>query len=330
MSPHVSVVVPTYDRRASLERLLRALAAQTYPLADVEVLVVDDGSTDGTAEWLAKARFPFELRGFGQAHGGPAAARNLGVRAARGALIVFLDDDVVPDPDLIATHVRRQTTGDTVVIGPMLAPKDWDRPAWIRWEEAKLYATYRRIESGRWPCTPRQFFTANASLPRERFLSSGGFDTTYRRAEDVELGYRLEDAGMRFVFEPNARVWHYPRRSFAAWRRTPYEYGRSEVRMDRDKGHDTLAVAFEEFQTKRHSLNRALARICVGRSFALAPVALALRAAVGVTDALRADRAAAAALSALYNLLYWQGVSDALGGRGAWSALGRAVPVGER
>jgi GT2 family glycosyltransferase len=315
--PTVSVIVPTFDRRASLQRLLDGLARQTYPLDAVEVVVVDDGSADGTREWLERARFPYRLRPLSQEHGGAAAARNRGVAEATGELLVFLDDDVVPDTEVVRSHVAAQRDRDTVVIGPMLAPTEWSRPAWIRWEEDKLHAVYRAMVSGRWPCTPRQFFTANASLPRDRFLAAGGFDTRFRRAEDVELGYRLRDAGMRFVFEPAARVWHYPRRSFASWRRTPYDYGRADVWMQRDKGHHALSVAYDEFQTKRHPLNRALARICVGRPAAFAPVSLALRLTVHASEAIGARRPASAALSALYNLLYWQGVSDSVGGRDA-------------
>ena len=67
----------------------------------------------------------------------------------------------------------------------------------------------------------RQFFTGNASLRRDSFLATGGFDPSFHRAEDVELGYRLAALGIQFIFEPSARVWHYPVRSFAAWRLTP-------------------------------------------------------------------------------------------------------------
>ena len=133
---------------------------------------------------------------------------------------MFLDDDVVPDPGLIAAHATahsRETA--VVVVGPMLPPDGWRRPAWIRWEEAKLVGQYEAMRLGRYACTPRQFFTGNASLARSWFSLSGGFDHGFGRAEDVELGYRLRDLGLRFVFEPKAKVWHYPQRTFASWRR---------------------------------------------------------------------------------------------------------------
>ena len=72
--------------------------------------------------------------------------------------------------------------------------------AWIRWEEEMLEVQYQAMLSGEYPCTPRQFYTANASLSRDRFLEVGGFDGTFKRAEDVEMAYRMRDRGASFVF----------------------------------------------------------------------------------------------------------------------------------
>ncbi len=329
-APAVSIIVPTFERQASLFRLLDALAAQSHPLADIEVIVVDDGSADGTPERLRAARFPFDLRPLSQAHAGPAAARNLGVGAARGDIVLFFDDDVVPAGDAVATHVAaHRATPNAVVIGPMLPPAGWRRPAWIRWEEQKLLAQYDAMDRGVYPCTPRQLFTANASLPRRRFVAAGGFDVTYVRAEDVELGYRLMAMGMAFVFEPAARVWHYPGRSFASWRTVPYRYGQADVAMHRDKGHPALQYALDEFHD-RHHLSRFVARLCVGQPVWRAVGTAALIGAVHVFGSLHHRRLAGAALSVLFNLRYWQGVSDSVGGPAVlWSAVAaRRLPRG--
>ena len=314
--------MPTYQRRESLARLLTALDAQSHPHDDFEVIVVDDGSTDGTREYLAGMRPAYAFSHFAQPNSGPGAARNLGVAHARGAIVVFFDDDVVPDPRAIAAHVAAHAAApNTVVIGPMLPPRAWPRPAWIRWEEDKLLEQYSAMIAGAYACTPRQLFTANASLERRRLIEAGGFDPTFARAEDVELGYRLRDMGSQFAFEPNAAVTHYPRRTFASWRRTPYQYGRGDVAMHRDKGHQALGLAFWEFH-RRHVLNRGLARLSVGRPLAFVPVTLGLRALVHVGDAVHERRVARAALSALFNLLYWQGVADGLGSRAeVWRAV---------
>ncbi len=316
------MVVPTFQRRESLQRLLDALAAQTYPHADFEVLVVDDGSTDGTREWLATLRTTYRVRPLAQAHGGPGKARNLGVAEAAGSIVVFFDDDVIPAPDAIAQHVdAHREKPDTVVIGPMLPPDDSRRPAWIRWEEARLLEQYRAMTAGEYECTPRQFFTANASIERQRFRDAGGFDAAFARAEDVELGYRLRDLGAHFAFEPRARVTHHPRRTFASWQRTPYQYGRVDVAMERDKGHQALILAYIEFH-QRHPFNRALAMLCVGRRVPFALATGALRATVVVADAVGAARVAQRGLSALFNLLYWQGVTEELGDREAvWRSV---------
>jgi hypothetical protein len=206
----------------------------------------------------------------------------------------------------------------------MLPARGWARPVWIRWEENMLLAQYKAMLEGLYPCTPRQFFTANAALPRGRFMESGGFDAGFARAEDVELGFRLRDRGMRFAFVPSATVTHYARRSFPSWRRTPYQYGRGDVVMHRDKGHRTLDLAYQEFHW-RHPLSRLVTRACVGRRAPSCIVRSSLAGIARAGDALGAERVALAALSALFNLLYWQGVVDELGDRRAvWRGVAAA------
>ncbi|MGH2355432.1 MAG: hypothetical protein ACRDJN_27810, partial [Chloroflexota bacterium] len=146
-----------------------------------------------------------------------------------------------------------------------------------------------------------------------QFLAAGGFDAGYKRAEDVELAYRLRDRGARFIFNPRADVLHYAWRSFAAWARTPYQYGRYDVLMHREKGHEALPCAFVEFH-QRHPLTRLMVRLCLGRPPLVQGAVLALRGVAAVADRARANRAATLALSGIFNLLYWQGVSDELGG----------------
>ena len=318
----VSVIVPTYNRRASLCRLLDGLASQTDPAAALEVLVVDDGSTDDTVRAVQDRETPRGLRLLSQSNAGPGAARNLGAAHASGDLLLFLDDDVVPEPALIAEHMSaHEGREDTVVIGPMLPPAGWSRPAWIRWEEDKLLRQYHAMQAGEWECSARQFYTGNASLPRALFERAGGFDVAFRRAEDVELAYRLRRLGARFVFRPEAAALHYPTRSLEAWKRTPYQYGRYDVVMQRKGEHGTLDNATREFHL-RHPYNRTLARLCVGRPAALRGATAALELLARALDTAGAQSAASAALSALFNLLYWQGAADELGGAAAlWQAI---------
>jgi glycosyltransferase involved in cell wall biosynthesis len=314
IDPDVSIVVPTHNRCAGLYRLLCALSEQSFPRSRFEVVVVDDGSTDATADVLRTTTVPYALRSLSQSNSGPSVARNHGVQQARGRLILFLDDDVVPVPGLISAHVEAHgEANDVVVTGPMLAPPDsFPQPVWDRWDAAKLDEQYRAMLAGVYPCTQRQFFTANASLHREMFLKSGGFDPTFLRAEDMELAWRLRGGGARFVFEPRAEVVHFAARRFASWRKNAYDYGRYDVVMEQQKGIPILQLACLEFH-RRRGPNRWLARLCVGRGRLSAIAIVGLVVAVRVASKLGAHRIASFALSSIFNVRYWQGVSDELG-----------------
>lgn len=325
----VSIIVPTYNRRGSVERLLRVLHDQSYPSDRFEVLVIDDGSEDGTPSMLRTLKTAFVLRILEQPHQGPAEARNRGVASAEGDLVLFLDDDVVPSRDLISVHVATQAAqGDgAVVIGPMLPPKDWSRSPWVRWEEEKLQTQYDAMLAGEWSATERQFYTANSSLQRCLFVQSGGFDTRFKRAEDVELGYRLRNLGARFIFTPTADVLHYASRSFAVWRNTPYQYGRYDVIMSREKGHESLRRALREFRG-RHPLNRTLSRAVAGHRWLVDAAVAVLGVGVHASSRIGAQRTTSRALSGIFNILYWQGVCDEIGGREIlWRSIATGAPV---
>ena len=328
VDPLVTVVVPTYNRRESLLRMLQSLSEQTYSPDGFEVVVVDDGSSDGTAERLRELRPPFGLRVLSQQNQGPAVARNRGVAEARGRLIVFLDDDIVARPNLLAEHVAaHEGEADPVVIGTMMPPHDWPRPVWVRWEEEHIVQQYRAMMAGEYACTARQFFSGNVSLSRARFQEAGGFDPAYKRAEDLEFAYRMRDLGASFVFNPRAEALHYAWRSFDAWRRIPYQYGRYEVIMGRDKGHESLRLATTEFR-ERHPLIRALVRVCVDRPARLGPAMLGLRGIAIGADRLGVQKVATLALSGIFNLQYWQGFADEVGGADRiWQAVAARRPV---
>lgn len=317
MSVDVSVVIPTYNRRHQLERTLEGLARQTGGPLETEVIVVSDGSTDGTDEWLRSGTTPVPVSPCFQANGGPATARNRGAAAARGSLLLFLDDDVVPVPDLVATHVRhhRDLDDDVVVIGPMCAPTDAELSPWVMWEQHMLDKQYEAMNLGKWEATARQFYTANASLSRRHLEAVGGFDPTFRRAEDVELAYRLADAGLSFSFVPEAVVWHYADRSFESWLANAAAYGHNDVIFGRDLGRDWLLKAVgREFRT-RHPLVQVLTLVSLrfpklGRRLLTAAAWSARKA-----SARGPGRLSDVTLSVLYNLEYYRGMADELGGR---------------
>ena len=106
MTPELSVVIPTYNRKDTLSRVLEGLGSQTLPVASYEVIVVDDGSRDGTPRFLTEFSAPFRFEALIQSNTGPAGARNRAIQAARGEIVVFLGDDTVPEASFLEVHLR--------------------------------------------------------------------------------------------------------------------------------------------------------------------------------------------------------------------------------
>ena len=176
------------------------------------------------------------------------------------------------------------------------------------------------MRAGVYTATPRQFYTANASLPRTLFLAAGGFREALNRAEDIELAHRLADNGVEFLFLPEAAVVHIPERSFDSWLGTAYEYGRAAVIFERELGRPYLQAAYEEWSA-RHPLNRAAARACVGSAIASQGAIRTTRLLLSLPAWVVPGRMRAAACAAVYNIKYWQGIADASGlGSAVWSA----------
>lgn len=313
----ISVVLPTYNRLPRLQQVIGGLERQSYPLDLLETIVVSDGSTDGTIEYLEGLSTPLHLRVLTQNNQGPAAARNLGVKNASGELVLFLDDDVVPTPHLVSEHViAHELHGDRVVVlGPMLTPPDFVMQPWVRWEQFMLTKQYDAMQADKWQPTARQFYTGNASLLLQHIAGAPPFDVRFRRAEDVELAYRLADQGLRFVFRPGAIGYHYAERSFESWRQTPYAYGRNDVIFAREKGQDWLLPTIGREFRGRHTYVRWLTYLCLSRPLPSAVAIAALRRIAAGGERFGSTKAWRAAYSGIYNLNHYQGIADELGGR---------------
>jgi GT2 family glycosyltransferase len=309
--PSVSVVVTTFNRRTSLERLLHRLDSIRSVTTPLEAVVTVDGCTDTTRDLLATISVGYPLRVVVLTpNQGPARGRNRALAEARGDVILFLDDDVVPLPGLIDRHLAAHSTDpEAVVIGPMLAPTDRELPAWLRWEAATLQKQYDAIARGDYEPTPRQFYTANASVRRTHALAVGGFDETFKRAEDVEFAYRLSDRGLHFRFLPEAAVIHDPMRTWDGWLDVAYQYGRQAVVFERDRGRNQLQLAYEEWY-ERHALNRLSARVCVGHPVRWNAFGRLCREAVRRPGGRRWERLQMGLCSAAFSIRYWQGVAD--------------------
>lgn len=315
--PRASVVIPTFNRRSSLERVLRALGHQTLPASDFEVVVVADGCTDGTPVMCRNlaSELPYALRVVEQPNAGPAAARNRALRESRADLIVFVDDDVVPDECLLETHLGAHApdASDSVVaIGPLLPPLDTRLNAWGAWEERTLCGHYAAMQSGRWKPTYRQFYTGNASVAKRHLLAAGGFDRAYTRAEDIELGKRMGELGCSFAFLPEARGWHYVHRRFESWAAMPVAYGRAVVVMARTQDVAELATAAFEYQFRNMPVKLAT-RLCLGSHLRVRWATALLHGTAVAAWALHLNIVAYASCSLLYNVRLYSGLAAELG-----------------
>lgn len=236
----LSVVIPTLDRKERLGRTLAALEAQRGGVeGGVEILVVDDGSTDGSRLLLAGLEKEGRLRALFPGHGGPARARNAGAREAAGEILVFLGDDIVPEPGFLAAHdaAHRETPGEPRAV---LGRTDWDSsrirvtPMLRHLERNGLQFGYGLIRDPE--NAPAWFFYAsNVSLSRDAFLRLGGFDETFGGAawEDVEFALRAAAARppLRLVYRPGARARHDHPTSVGSFRVRQKASGKAAARL---------------------------------------------------------------------------------------------------
>lgn len=218
-APRLSVVIPTFDRVDSLRLVLDGFERQRPAELPFEVVVVDDGSRDDTADVLAGWRsHRFQLRFCRQDNGGPARARNRGLERASGAIILFGGDDIEPDPDLVAEHVRehdRRGDPDAAVLGFTGWPPGAELTSTMRHIDGPggQQFSYAVFTDGA-EYDFRHFYTSNVSLRRELLdREPGGFSTDFPAAafEDAELAYRLSRHGMRIFYRAAARAWHHHR-----------------------------------------------------------------------------------------------------------------------
>lgn len=216
MAKDLSVIIPAYNRADVLEKCLNALAAQTYPKAGFEIIIVDDGSSDRTREVAAAFvdKKSGDAKYFRQENKGPASARNLGIKNATGEIALFIGDDIIAGPELLERHAawHKRNTGDSAAL---LGYVTWD-PAleitpFMRWlENGGPQFSFSELED-RAEADPRRFFyTCNISLKRRFLAEKGMFDEEFPHAayEDTELGHRLKAAGLKLYFDRKAAAWH--------------------------------------------------------------------------------------------------------------------------
>lgn len=204
-----SVVIPTYNRQPILEKCLRALEAQELSkpsaVSGYDIVLVDDGSTDGTLEWLAehKEEFP-HVRWFQQDHAGPAAARNLGVEQALGDTIIFIDSDLVVLDNFLQAHADALMQGQKKLrsdrfftYGAVINTCNFENPTAEPYKVTDFSAAF--------------FATGNVAIPKHWLDKAGLFDTSFQLYgwEDLELGVRLKKLGLTLIKCPEAVGYHW-------------------------------------------------------------------------------------------------------------------------
>ena len=228
--PSASVIIPTFNRLGGLRRVLDAVERQYAPAgSEPEIVVVDDGSTDGTGQWLQQEADRGRLRALSGANAGPATARNRGAAAATGEVLLFLGDDTVPEVGWLLAHLEEHRVfgGESrplAVVGYTGFPAADDTPFHRFINEYGAQFGYLLIEDAH--RVPFNFFyTSNVSLARREFARLGGFREDFPTAawEDIELAYRATRDGLSIHYQPLARTVHKHRiqpRTFCRRQRT--------------------------------------------------------------------------------------------------------------
>ncbi len=211
MSPSAlffSVVIPTYNRQPILEKCLRAMENQVLQpggsVADYEIVLVDDGSTDGTVEWITARAAEFShVKLYEQNHEGAAIARNFGVQKAEGDTIIFIDSDLVVLDSFLQHHADALTAayekGDERVFtyGRVVNTCNFEAPT----SEPFKVTDYSRAF----------FATGNVAIAKRWLLEAGLFDAQFTQYgwEDLELGVRLKNNGLSLIKCPEAVGYHW-------------------------------------------------------------------------------------------------------------------------
>ncbi len=311
-----SVIVPTFQRRDTVLRTMRALDRQTE--RDFEAIVVVDGSSDGTAAALRELPASFPLRVIEQENSGAAQARNAGAAVATGELLLTLDDDMEADPAMLSEHDRSHREGADVVLGDMPVHPDsppgmlsWGVGEWARSRCERLSAEGAEIRLD-------DFLTGQLSISRAAYDAVGGFDAGFTRegmfgGEDIDFGYRLRKAGFEIVFNSAAISCQYYDIDPARYLKRTWEAGRSDWELVAK--HPELAGAMgasPRFKTRRSrwllspfvvapailSAPLRAAAVAIVRSGHNGPRARRFFFAVRTLEHLRGERSAAGSIAA--------------------------------
>lgn len=202
----VSVIIPTYNRKKILKKCLEFLSCQKLSDDDYEVITVDNGSTDGTREMINSLFPSSRIRYFHEPRRGPHIARNLGIKHAKGEIILFVDSDIFAPPHLIQEHINyHKEFQKAIVSGPTVRTSRSE-------ENFSDIEKRKRRELFYW--SGACFITSNLSVRKEYLVQIGGFDEQFQGLgwHDWDLGLRLSKLGLQHKRNVNAIVYHYKKK----------------------------------------------------------------------------------------------------------------------
>lgn len=315
----LSVIVATFNRAQRLRACLDALCDQTQPLAGVEVIVVVDGSTDGTREMLAQSKTPYALRIIEQPNQGQCAALNRGADTAEGRYCLFLDDDIIATRQLLAGHLQTQNeNGGVVGIGQLSIGipdhADWFARAFARgWREH-----YEQLNQRARYLTYEDCYGGNMSVPRAAFLAVGGFAVDLPRCYDVELAYRLERHGLPLVYIEQALGVQDERKDLDALIADSEEAGKASVEISRR--HPPTSTLLLGGLNRVRPRERAFYRFLLMLNI---PAQRLAHFGSILSDSSWSYRW----YSFLHRYAYWRGVRRAMAERDAWRRLTCGTPI---
>jgi GT2 family glycosyltransferase len=205
-APRISVIIPSYNQAESLVQTLQALERQSIRKESFEVILIDDGSKDRTEAMVRGLDFSFPLIFSRQENRGAAAARNKGVEYAKSNLLLFLDADMLAEPDLLKAHIEHHEIDNNRLI------LEGVRKPW-RTAESPLFYQILDLDTN----TPvggtdkvfwGEMLSCNLSLRNDLFFEIGGFDEKLLRWEDVDFDYRAYKKNVTFRYAPDAVAFH--------------------------------------------------------------------------------------------------------------------------
>jgi glycosyltransferase involved in cell wall biosynthesis len=320
-APLASVVIPTRNRRATVLRTLAALDLQDVGPDAFEAVVVVNGSDDGTAEAIGQSRVRFSCRVIELEQGGASAARNAGAAASRGALTIFLDDDIAVVPGFLRAHLQGHSDsvgGRSVVIGYLATVLQPERDRFAIVLRGWWEAMFDRLREPGHRAVYTDLLSGNCSMPRALFDEVGGYDENLRCHEDYELGYRLIAAGARFFFAESAAGLHADRTRLARACLRKREEGEADVYLARRYPELRTSLPIARARTRKQRLLRWLAFRWPWLGEGGARV---LGATLPVLDRTGATMTWLRALYAIFGYWYARGLADALPDLGALDEL---------